>query len=246
MLWVEDADIRIATGDVVRVGDHQLDSGLANLQLGNGVDVVIQALSRFRIASATLLLLPGGRLSARVSPAGKGFTVYTPSAEVIDHGTEFGVEVTAGIGSEVHVFQGEVEVKSRVEASESVRLFGDQAMRIDELVGSAAGITVAPERYLRSFEEPDVDYARQIRALKPLLYFRMAPGEELIDRSSQLPARLVSGSQKTPLFAPGHIGSSFRLEGPRTRAHASVADYPKAADNQPSVVAWVRAGVCAS
>ncbi len=178
-------------------------------------------------------------------PAGHGFIVQTPSADVIDHGTEFGVEVTAGQGSEVHVFKGEVEVKSRTEESETLRLFTDQATRVDEIVGSPAGITVAPDRFLRSFDEPSDDYATRIRELNPVLYFRMQPSSDgltLTDQSGNgLHAQIEPGTTIRPLFGSGRLGSAFRMHGPRARTFAVVPDYPKATNNQLSAVAWVRA-----
>ena len=104
--------------------------------------------------------------------------MQTPDADVIDHGTEFGVEVTKGVGSEIHVFQGEVEVKSRTMKAETLRLFTDQATRVDEVDGSPAGITVAPDRFLRSFDEPSASYAKRIQQLDPVMYFRMAPSSD--------------------------------------------------------------------
>ena len=164
---------------------------------------------------------------------------------MIDYGTEFGVEVTVGFGSEIYVFKGEVEVKSRTIANDILRLFTDQATRVDEIDGLSAGITVAPDRFLRSFDEPTADHAERIRELNPVLYFRMQPssdGRTLTDLSGNgLHAQIDPGITERPLFGRGRLGSAFRLAGPRARTHAFVSDYPKATNNQLSVVAWVRA-----
>lgn len=244
-LTVKDVAVDLAAGDALRTGDYELNGGLVNLRFTHGVEVVVEAPARFRVESLERLILHTGRLSANVPPAGKGFTVQTPSADVIDHGTEFGVEVTAGLGSEIHVFQGEVEVKSRTEENESLRLFTDQATRVDEVAGLPAGITVAPDRFLRSFDEPFAGYAKRIQQLNPVLYFRMAPstsGLTLTDQSGNgLHAQIISGETDRPLFGRGRLGSAFKLRGTRARTHAVVQNYPKTTNSQLSVVAWVRA-----
>ena len=244
-LAVEKLSHRLVAGDALRIGDYSLNGGLINLRFENGVEVVVEAPARFRVESSKRLVLHTGRLSANVPPAGKGFTVQTPSADVIDHGTEFGVEVTEGIGSEIHVFQGEVEVKSRTVESETLRLFTDQATRVDNVDGSPAGIAVAPDRFLRSFDEPSDSYAKRIQQLKPVLYLRMAPSNDgltLADHSGNgLHARIDPGKADRPLFGRGRVGSAFKTRGSRTRSHAIVPDYPKTTNSQLSVVAWVRA-----
>jgi len=244
-LEVENLDIKLSPGAALRTGDYELKGGLVNLRFTNGVEVVVESPARFRLESSQLLVLHAGRLSANVPPAGKGFTVQTPSADVIDHGTEFGVEVTVGLGSEIHVFQGEVEVKSRTADEDTLRLFTDQATRVDEVAGSPAGIAVEPDRFLRSFDEPSANYAKRVRQLDPVLYFRMPPsndGRTLTDRSGNgLHARIEAGSSERPLFASGRLGSAFQLGGPRSSTHAVVPEYPKATNNQLSVAAWVLA-----
>jgi ferric-dicitrate binding protein FerR (iron transport regulator) len=68
-------------------------------------------------------------------PKAIGFTVETPAADVVDFGTEFSVDVAGG-ASEVHVFEGLVQVQPRStewhEATGSaVDLRTSQAVMID-------------------------------------------------------------------------------------------------------------------
>lgn len=51
-----------------------------------------------------------GRLQVRVSPHARGFKLLAPDAKLVDLGTEFGVVVDQNGRSEVHVFEGEVDV----------------------------------------------------------------------------------------------------------------------------------------
>ncbi len=235
----------LSGGDALRQGEYELSHGFAEFELQNAVVVLVESPARFRIKSAGLLALYEGRLSATVPTEGVGFTVETPNAEVIDYGTEFAIEVTEGRGSEVHVFQGEVQVKPIGAGIAPVRLRADQATRLDGELNAPSGIAVAPDRFLRALDEPRQRYAAKIRALNPAVYFRMNvpdDGKTLMDRSGNGHHGIVHrGSMRRPPFGPGRHGASLRLQGPAREAHAVVSDYPKASKNQISVTAWVRA-----
>ena len=131
-LSVSGIGVRLAVGDSIRKGEYELTGGPSQLVFENKVEFLIEAPARFRIDSAQRLALFEGRLSAVVPPEGFGITVVTPNAEVVDLGTEFGVEVLAAEYSEIHVFKGEVEVKPRERSIEAIRLLTDQATRMDE------------------------------------------------------------------------------------------------------------------
>lgn len=242
-LSVENLGLTLEQGDTLRPGNYQFSEGLTQLVLSNDVEVMVEAPAHFRIRSPLLIELMQGRLSANVPPQGQGFTVITPNAEVVDFGTEFGVEVGSDKQSEIHVFKGEVEVKTEDWSDEPVRLLGDQATRVDTNAGEPIGITVAPDRFLRSFDEPARYYSQLVRELKPAAYYRMTvsdDGTTLLDRSgNQLNGRIHRGRMKKSVFASGRIGNSLRLEGREKRAFAIVDDYPKALNNRLSVVAWV-------
>jgi hypothetical protein len=244
-LRVPAVEIELAQGDALRVGEYELTEGLAQIVLKNNVIVLVEAPARFSVKSSKLLALSEGRLSAKVPPEGIGFTVVTPNAEVTDHGTEFGVEVAAGTGSEIHCFQGDVEVNPRKTSMGSFHLLTDQATRVDSVSGTPSGIALAPERFLRQLDEPQRRYSRQIRDLKPALYFRMGVSDDgvtLEDKSGgSNHGRIEVGSMRRPPFSPGRHGAALRLRGPASGAYAVVPDYPKATNNQLSVVAWVLA-----
>ena len=59
------------------------------------------------------MFLKRGKLTAKVAGRAKGFTVETPSATLVDLGTEFAADVDRDGNGEVHVFRGEVIVQPR-------------------------------------------------------------------------------------------------------------------------------------
>ena len=106
-----------------------LRTGLVRLQFDTGVEVTLQGPARYEILSAETTRLSEGQLTASVPPGAEGFTVETPTAEITDLGTAFGLELDPSGASEVSVFSGEVTVAKR--GSDIVQSIGEgQAVRI--------------------------------------------------------------------------------------------------------------------
>lgn len=243
-LRVTDLDLILAPGDALRTGKYELSEGFVQLTFSSGVEVIVESPSRFEMVSQTRLVLDAGRLSAKVSPEGTGFTVETPTADVVDFGTEFSVEVTPDDVSEVHVFMGEVEVRPK-HAGGVVRLHTDEATRMSTISKIPQGIDIDPDRFLRDLVERPRAYPRAVRALNPVSYFRMgsAPdGVTLENRGEQQEQAYVNRHQmRRPAFAPGYVGGALCLNGPSGGAYAVLPEYSTAVDDQLTVCLWTRA-----
>lgn len=94
----------------LRQAKARIKAGVAHIHLDQGVDLILEAPCSFEVVSPTVLTLKRGRLYARVAEEGRGFTVKTSEAEIVDLGTEFGVVSYGAQGAEVHVMVGRVEV----------------------------------------------------------------------------------------------------------------------------------------
>lgn len=233
-----------ATGSAVRTGSYQLDEGLVQITFGSGVEVVIEAPASFEIHNPEFMVIHEGRLAAQVPPEGIGFTIETPSAEVVDYGTEFAIEVGRDGASEVHVFQGEVEVQPRVEQSEPVRLLTNAATRVERESSVPMGIEVDESRFLRSLDEPVLKHARLVQGLDPSLYYRMGipkDGVTMRDKAGESDGEIVDRGAKRPPFSPGKVGSSVRFDGPSHGAYMRVPDFPKPVSGQLSLSCWIKA-----
>lgn len=88
-----------------------LKAGMIRLQFDTGVEVTLQGPARYELQGTDLTRLTSGLLTANVPPGAEGFRVDTPTAEVTDLGTSFGVRLDADGTSHVSVFDGEVEVE---------------------------------------------------------------------------------------------------------------------------------------
>ena len=234
-------------GSAVRTGSYQLDEGLVQITFESGVEVVIEAPASFEIHGPEFMILNEGRLAANVSPEGIGFTVETPEAEVVDYGTEFAIEVVGERSSEIHVFKGEVEVRFKQQDTsiDPVRLVTNQATRIDHSTLIPLGISVDDQRFLRSLDEPAPTYSGNVRELLPLAYYRMAvidDGHTLKDaaKGHENTASVVKGVRRRQPFAPGRIGSSLRLDGPRKGGYAQISSGLELPTTEFTIMAWIR------
>ncbi len=191
--------------------------GLIQMRFASGVTVFIEAPAAFDAISAERLALHAGRLSANVPPEGTGFTVETPEADVVDFGTAFSVEVGRG-ESEVHVFQGHVQVKPKADnmrqPSEPIDLRTEQAIRIAETTWQSVGIDLATDRFIRSIDEPQNEYPRLVNQFDPVAYYRMPIRERgLVCHPSKYDGRVLTGAGSRPACAAGIVGGSLSVGG---------------------------------
>ncbi len=157
--------------------DLHLESGVAEIALTSGATIAIQQRARVRLESAGAIDLREGTLWAGVPEEAKGFTVRTPDAEVVDHGTEFGVLADPAGATEVHVFRGRVDVtpqrgtQRRLEGAQAVRVEANAVSSIAPDGTRFAGTTAAPVRVA-----PADDFA--LGSLDPRLWKTRLPYPE--------------------------------------------------------------------
>jgi len=88
-----------------------MDAGLAELTLNSGCTIVIRGPAEVELVSAMRVLALKGTVRARVGDDAKGFVIETPSTNVVDLGTEVGVQVDdVSNSTNVVVFEGAVDL----------------------------------------------------------------------------------------------------------------------------------------
>lgn len=142
-LW-EGEDASVIIGSALTSGVVELCEGRVELELDSGVQLALEGQVRFRLIDAKHGVLEQGKLSATVPPQGMGFTVTTPEMEVVDLGTVFGLNVGKS-GSEVHVFDGEVE--ATVDGDTEL-LTTSHTRRAASKVGELEAVEFDPERFV--------------------------------------------------------------------------------------------------
>lgn len=95
-----------------------LNRGVAEIRFDSGVTIVIEAPSQISIESPSSALLTSGKVVLKGGEAEITFSLHTPTATLIDIGTEYGVSVGPTGKTEVHVFEGEVAAALRIGNSE--------------------------------------------------------------------------------------------------------------------------------
>lgn len=89
-----------------------LGQGVVRFEFESGVEAVIDGPATITLPAADRVVLDGGHAWFRVPHQARGFRVETVRFDVVDLGTEFGVDLREDVAPQVHVLQGEVEVVS--------------------------------------------------------------------------------------------------------------------------------------
>src|SRR5262249_23648103 len=104
----ENTGLPTQAGAPLPPGWLRLKSGLAHIEFYSGAIVILQGPAELQLVSRTEAYCARGKLRVTVPPQAQGFTIRSPQFDVVDRGTEFGLQV--GERTEVHVFQGKVEL----------------------------------------------------------------------------------------------------------------------------------------
>jgi hypothetical protein len=103
---------RVAESKPFPVSSVRLDSGTANLALPGVGHVIVEGPAEFELVEPLRARLNRGRIKMRVTEkSGHGFTVETPFGNVMDLGTEFGLDVSEKGQAGVVVFDGAVNLQ---------------------------------------------------------------------------------------------------------------------------------------
>jgi hypothetical protein len=98
-------------GDTLAVGQKmELRSGLAEIIFTSGARIILEGPAAFTATSNNTADLWSGKLTAKVPARAVGFSVITPTSQLVDLGTEFGVDVGSAGQTEVQVFRGKVQL----------------------------------------------------------------------------------------------------------------------------------------
>lgn len=121
--YIEDAVWERTWSEGDRLGDEvvRLFGGRIELTFDDGAKVTLDGPVEFRPMTSGRMQLRRGRLMAAVPQEAIGFTVSTPTSQVVDLGTEFEVAVKETGASDVVVKKGEIEVMPAVSEGDTPR-----------------------------------------------------------------------------------------------------------------------------
>ncbi|MFH1922272.1 MAG: FecR domain-containing protein [Planctomycetota bacterium] len=225
---VSDSD-DLAAGQVFR-----LKAGLAEIRFRSGAQIILEGPAQFELQTTNGGALDLGNLVAEVPPKAAGFTVHTPNATIIDRGTEIGINVESGGDSEVHVFTGDVEVRSaaRPGQKDSKREVTEgNAIRVSRRRGAGPVIREVPmgsRHFVRGLPAANsVGRLRRLARANPyLLHHYTFEGDTRQDKCRDKHGSLhltdvlmVGGTDGGDLYelAPGFDGNSNAIRPYRSR-----------------------------
>ena len=107
------AEGALAPGSPLRAGDRlTLTDGFAEITTNDGAIVRLEAPATIELLDHdnALRLHTGKLVGICETKSSKGFLVRTPHVDITDLGTRFGVDVSQADATQVHVFQGEVNL----------------------------------------------------------------------------------------------------------------------------------------
>ena len=131
-IWAKAA---LAAGSALQAGQRlTLTHGFAEITTQRGAVAILEAPATIELLdnNNAIRLHTGKLVGLCETEPSKGFLVRTPHMDISDLGTRFGVDASQPDATEVHVFEGEVEVSSPVVGRERrVNLISQEAMRAD-------------------------------------------------------------------------------------------------------------------
>lgn len=142
--------LRIKPGDKLN-----LAKGLVQMEFASGARIILHGPAVFTPTSATTGHLESGRLTGEVTEG--NFHLTTPAAEVIDLGTEFGVQVDSEKSTDVVVFNGKVQVVGTSGTRESLDMTKGMAARIrSDGSKHLVGVATEADQFARSIPADSV------------------------------------------------------------------------------------------
>ncbi|MCE5185577.1 MAG: FecR family protein [Planctomycetaceae bacterium] len=206
------SNLPIAAGS--RLSSHspaiRLTRGIVKLTTDDNVEVLLEAPSEFEFVSYSEVLLHYGKLYAKVSEQGYGFSVATPNSKIVDLGTEFGVLSQIDGSTEIYLVKGKANLfageKSQTKTSQL--LSAGSAKKVDRRDSAVQEIPMDETAFVRQIDSnANLVWKGQnaIRLADLLLGgngFGTAP-ERAIEFDPETGQAVKSG---TPAYRPGPAG----------------------------------------
>lgn len=164
-VWQDASGRYLTDGTELYPGPMHLVKGLAEIVLEGGATVLVEGPSVFTLETPVQMYLQEGRIVASMRGTGKqAFVVRSPTASLVDYGTEFGVYVKQNGQTEAYVYEGSVQIRDSsdpVKFAKSMLLKAGQGAAADEQ-GRLAAKAVNPYHFVRPSEAEVFEHASKI------------------------------------------------------------------------------------
>lgn len=230
------------TKGIISPGPLRFSKGMVEIEFFSGVKTIIKGPVNVELISENEISCSEGIIRGYAPPHAKGFKIRSQQMELIDIGTEFGVQVSPELGANVQVFDGEVEIYQPTDTADKQPqlLKAGDAIAIS-LDGASRTIGHTPE----SFPEFDEINRRAVRQAETRQQAWQKWQSKTLQNDSRLVAYFDFDTNNTEAFTK--VGCE-NVEGrwPRKQALGfnSLADRVRVELNQKltefTLAAWVR------
>ncbi len=248
-VWADRPEI--TTGSILPRGELTLEKGLVEITFYRGARVIVEAPAKIKLETENSAVCFYGKMRAQVPKQAHGFSITSAQFDLVDIGTEFGIDVAPTGEAKVHVFVGEVQLYAPdgKRSSESLRrvLGGDGVAwaasgLMTEVVSSPLEFTSFDEVHERQAMKTSRQYAAwrqlsQARASDPRVvsFFDFEQqGRELLDHGTASVNGTVISSNWVDGRWPGKGALEFNQASDRVRL-----EIPGEFD-EITMAAWIR------
>ncbi len=239
-------------GDTLGAEVFKLASGTAEIQFFSGATMTVEGPAEISLKSAWEAACVEGAVRMQVPPAARGFKLQAPTTEIIDLGTEFGLEVRDGKGH-VEVFDGEIAIRHQGATEQQLVTKGNALGLSPDGPATSAAIgqvnfpdarhfgSQAQQQQVTDFErwKAHRDNLAQDERLIAYYTFDRVPGESLIPnltlpRNTELDGAVVLAEPVDGRWPGMSSALEFRKPGSRVRVNIP-GEFPAF-----TFMAWVR------
>jgi hypothetical protein len=247
--WAPGAGLTPVAGSGVATGRMRLQAGRLTLAFFSGVYVTVEGPADLELLAPDRIFCHYGKIRARVPRGAEGFTVRAAGYEVVDLGTEFGLNLEADGKSRVMVFEGEAAVSVLDKDGRSIRgalVEGRRSVEVDPRAGRIQEVPPRPEAFVPLVEfvprplELAPGYAAEVRAAMPWGYWRfesLADGLVPNEIAGRPPLKALGGIELER--AAGNSWARFRPNDP-LQALVMQGEWSPASDGY-AIELWMQA-----
>ena len=143
----------VSNGDTIYNSkkEYELLSGLIKLRYSNAT-VLVEGPCKFRCLTDHSITMNYGSVYVKMDNGANGFIVNTPVSQIVDLGTEFGVQAYKDRSTEVHVIKGKTSVTAKKNRYNTDTLTAGNAKSVDNNGKSIHDIEFEEYKFIRAFD----------------------------------------------------------------------------------------------
>ena len=199
----QDQSAPLEEGASIGTESLELVSGTAEFLFGNGARVILEGPACLVPQNAGRAILKHGKLAAQVPKRAIGFTIVTPTTEIVDFGTEFGVAVSKDGIVDAAVLVGKVEISSSLSSANGDSL-ADRSTRV---ISAGQAVTARVASHQVTIDSADFNEILATSLAKPFESLALLPRQAV---AYGVPDQTAGDQRKFH----GGVGLDFDLKTP--------------------------------